>query len=157
MQKEGLNRELYKVVQDVVPTNVVSNKNRNKSWLYGYNDKYDIVVISKTGQIGDIIEVSGLKIALPKTPKECLQRHSDKKQQYWERTELPKPLSKIQSIFQWNEMPTDFKSRWVDYIEQEFDYREEGCWFMNNGKPTYITGAHYMYLQWTSIDVGYPD
>ena len=157
MQKEGLNRELYKVVQDVVPTNVVSNKNRNKSWLYGYNDKYDIVVISKTGQIGDIIEVSGLKIALPKTPKECLQRHSDKKQQYWERTELPKPLSKIQSIFQWNEMPSDFKSRWVDYIEQEFDYREEGCWFMNNGKPTYITGAHYMYLQWTSIDVGYPD
>jgi len=157
LQKEGLNRELYKVVQDVVPTNVVSNKNRNKSWLYGYNDKYDIVVISKTGQIGDIIEVSGLKIALPKTPKECLQRHSDKKQQYWERTELPKPLSKIQSIFQWNEMPTDFKSRWVDYIEQEFDYREEGCWFMNNGKPTYITGAHYMYLQWTSIDVGYPD
>lgn len=157
MQKEGLNRELYKVVQDVVPTNVLSNKNRHRSWLYGYNDKYDIVVISKTGQIGDIIEVSGLKIALPKTPKECLQRHSDKKQQYWERTELPKPLSKIQSIFQWNEMPTDFKSRWVDYIEQEFDYREEGCWFMNNGKPTYITGAHYMYLQWTSIDVGYPD
>jgi len=157
LQKEGLNRELYKVVQDVVPTNVLSNKNRHRSWLYGYNDKYDIVVISKTGQIGDIIEVSGLKIALPKTPKECLQRHSDKKQQYWERTELPKPLSKIQSIFQWNEMPSDFKSRWVDYIEQEFDYREEGCWFMNNGKPTYITGAHYMYLQWTSIDVGYPD
>jgi hypothetical protein len=32
-----------------------------------------------------------------------------------------------------------------------------GYWFMNNGKPTYITGSHYMYLQWTSIDVGYPD
>jgi hypothetical protein len=45
----------------------------------------------------------------------------------------------------------------VDYIEQEFDYREEGVWFMNNGIPTYITGSHYMYLQWTSIDVGYPD
>ena len=28
---------------------------------------------------------------------------------------------------------------------------------MNNGKPTYITGSHYMYLQWMSIDVGYPD
>ena len=54
-------------------------------------------------------------------------------------------------------MPSDFKARWVDYIEQEFDYREEGCWFMNKGKPTYITGAHYMYLQWTNIDVGYPD
>ena len=28
---------------------------------------------------------------------------------------------------------------------------------MNNGKPTYITGTHYMYLQWTKIDVGHPD
>jgi len=54
-------------------------------------------------------------------------------------------------------MSSDFKNRWVDYIEQEFDYREDGYWFMNNGKPTYITGSHYMYLQWASIDVGYPD
>jgi hypothetical protein len=45
----------------------------------------------------------------------------------------------------------------VDYIEAEFDNRELGFWFMSNGKPTYITGAHYMYLQWTTIDVGYPD
>jgi len=157
LQKEGLNSELYRVLNNYVPKNVLSNKNRNKSWIYGYDEKYDVVVISKTGQIGDVIEISGLKIALPKTPKECLQRHSDKSKQYWERRELPKQLSKIQSIFQWNDMPSEFKSRWVDYIEQEFDYREDGCWFMNNGIPTYITGAHYMYLQWTNIDVGYPD
>jgi len=154
---EGQNSTLYRVLKDFVPKAVVSNKNRNRSWLYGYNPKYDVVVISKTGQIGDVIEISGLKIALPKAPKECLQRHKEKKQQYWERRELPKQLSRIQSIFQWNEMPSDFKARWVDYIEQEFDYREDGCWFMNKGKPTYITGAHYMYLQWTNIDVGYPD
>ena len=157
MLKEGQNNTLYRVLKDFVPKAVVSNKNRNRSWLYGYNPKYDVVVISKTGQIGDVIEISGLKIALPKAPKECLQRHKEKKQQYWERQELPKQLSRIQSIFQWNEMPSDFKARWVDYIEQEFDYREDGCWFMNKGKPTYITGAHYMYLQWTNIDVGYPD
>ena len=157
MLKEGQNSTLYRVLKDFVPKAVVSNKNRNRSWLYGYNPKYDVVIISKTGQIGDIIEISGLKIALPKAPKECLQRHTEKKQQYWERRELPKQLSRIQSIFQWNEMPSDFKARWVDYIEQEFDYREDGCWFMNKGKPTYITGAHYMYLQWTNIDVGYPD
>jgi hypothetical protein len=28
---------------------------------------------------------------------------------------------------------------------------------MNNGEPTYITGSHYMYLQWSTIDIGYPD
>jgi len=148
---------MYRVVKDYIPKSVFTNKNRNKSWLYGYNPKYDVIVISKTGEIGEIVDISGLKIALPKAPKVCLQRHKDKKEQYWERQELPKPLSKIQSIFQWNEMPSDFKSRWVDYIEEEFDRREEGCWFMNNGVPTYITGAHYMYLQWTNIDVGYPD
>ncbi len=157
MLKEGQNNEIYRLLNNVVPKSVLSNKNRNRSWIYGYNSKYDIVVISKTGEIGDVIEVSGLKIALPKAPKECIQRHADKKQQYWERQDIPKQLSKIQSIFQWNEMPSEFKSRWVDYIEQEFDYREEGCWFMNRGVPTYITGAHYMYLQWTNIDVGYPD
>lgn len=157
MLNEGQNSTLYRVLKDFVPKAVVSNKNRNRSWLYGYNPKYDVVVISKTGQIGDIIEISGLKVALPKAPKECLQRHKEKKQQYWERQELPKQLGRIQSIFQWNDMPSEFKARWVDYIEQEFDYRDDGCWFMNKGKPTYITGAHYMYLQWTNIDVGYPD
>lgn len=54
-------------------------------------------------------------------------------------------------------MPSSFKSKWVDYIEEEFDRREMGFWFMNNGYPTYIPGNHYMYLQWTKIDVGHPE
>jgi hypothetical protein len=145
------------VLKDYIPPAVVSNKNRVKSWLYGYNDQYDVVIISKTGQIGEIYEIEGLRIALPATPEKCLQRHSANAEQYWERQELPRDLAKIQSIFQWNEKPKEFKNRWVDYIEQEFDYREQGFWFMNNGKKTYITGSHYMYLQWSSIDVGYPD
>jgi hypothetical protein len=70
---------------------------------------------------------------------------------------MPKDLSKITSIFKWNEMPSVFKNRWVDYIEKQFDYREEGFWFMKNGEPTFITGSHWMYLQWSSIDIGYPD
>jgi hypothetical protein len=127
------------------------------SWLYGYNEQYDVVVISKTGKIGEVVEISGLKIALPATPEKCFQRHPSKAEQYWEREDIPKELAKIQSIFQWNEKPREFKDRWVDYIEQEFDYRENGYWFMNNGVKTYITGSHYMYLQWSSIDVGYPD
>lgn len=156
MRKEGQNN-LYTVVKDYIPKGVVSTKNRNRSWLYGYNDQYDVVVISKTGQIGDIINISGLYIAIPPTPDKCFQRDSSKNEQYWERQPIPKSLEKIQSIFQWNEMPADFKNMWVDYIEQEFDCREQGFWFMNNGVKTYITGSHYMYLQWSSIDVGYPD
>jgi hypothetical protein len=157
LQNEGQNNSLCRVVKDCIPAAVVSKKNGVRSWLYGYNEQYDVVIISKTGQIGEIYEIEGLKIALPLAPEKCLQRHPNKKEQFWERQDLPKDLAKIQSIFQWNEKPKEFKDRWIDYIEQEFDYREQGFWFMNNGVKTYITGSHYMYLQWSSIDVGYPD
>ena len=30
--------------------------NRYKKWKYGYNKDHDVVVISKTGEIGDIYE-----------------------------------------------------------------------------------------------------
>lgn len=153
MQSEGL----YRIVKDHVPQNSLNKKNSGRTWLYGYNEQYDMVVISRTGEIGDIINISGLNIALPKAPKDVYKRSDKPSQQYWEREDLPKELSKIQSIFHWNEMPAEFKDRWVDYIETEFDRREEGMWFMNDGVPTYITGSHYMYLQWSSIDVGYAD
>ena len=157
MQKEGQNKALYKSLEDYVPKSVLSNKNRNKSWDYGYNEKYDLICISKSGEIGEVLNVQGLIIALPKVPKKIHSRSKSKAMQYWERIDIPKQLNKIQSIFQWNEMPNEFKNNWVDYIEKEFDSRELGYWFYNNGEHTYITGAHYMYLQWTSIDVGYPD
>jgi len=148
---------LYKNLYNIVPKNVLATKNRARTWLYGYNDKYDFVVISKTGQIDQIININGLNIALPKPPNEVYARDKKKEEQYWEPHVLPKELKKIQSIFQWHDTPPQFKNKWVDYIEQEFDRREEGFWFMNNGEPTYITGTHYMYLQWTKIDVGHPD
>lgn len=156
MQSEGQN-SLYRVLEGVVPVKILNSKNKKKSWKYGYDPKYDIVVISKDGTLGEIYLIEGIKIGLPLAPKKCLQRHSQSKSQYWERKDCPKELSRIQSIFQWNDMPTDFKGRWVGYIEEEFDRRENGLWFKNNGVPTYITGGHYMYLQWTKIDVGYPD
>jgi len=154
--KEGQN-SIYSVVENHVPLTVIKSKNKGRTWHYGYNDKYDMVVISKNGQIGQIVNISGLLIALPAVPDDVYKRNHIKSEQYWERRPLPKELSKIQSIFQWNVMPSAFKSQWVDYIEKEFDYRDEGFWFMNAGEPTYVTGSHYMYLQWSSIDVGYPD
>ena len=145
------------MLDEYIPKRVLSKKNRGGTWAYGYNIKYDFINISKTGRVGEVVEIAGLKIGLPLAPKQCFSRDTNRLEQYWERVELPKPLSKIQSIFQWNDMPKDFKNMWVDYIEGEFDKREEGMWFMNKGNPTYITGSHYMYLQWTNIDVGHPD
>jgi hypothetical protein len=144
-------------VEGLIPSGVVNNKNRVRSWAYGYNEQYNVVVISKSGQIGQIINISGLNIALPLKPDEVYQRSNVSSEQYWERRPIPKELERINSIFQWNDKSADFKNRWVDYIEQEFDYREQGFWFKNKGVPCYVTGSHYMYLQWSSIDVGYPD
>ena len=156
MQKEDQNK-IYSTVVNYIPSGIIKRKNKGRTWFYGYNEKYDVVVISKSGQIGEVIEISGLHIALPPIEGTGYKRSETKANQYWERKLLPRELSRISSIFQWNEMPSAFKNKWVDYIEGEFDRRELGYTFYNNGKPTYITGAHYMYLQWTTIDVGYPD
>ena len=156
MQKEGLSK-LYTELHDVIPKSVLTNKNKRKSWKYGFDEKYGIVVISTDGTIGKVIQMNGVDIALPKVPEYVHKRDKAKENQYWERKEYPKVLKRLASIFQWNNQNSVFKNQWVDYIEKEFDFREQGYWFYNNGNPTYITGSHYMYLQWTKIDVGFPD
>ena len=156
MQKNDQNN-LYSVVKNHIPPTVLANKNNKKSWQYGYDEKYDMIVISKNGTIGEVYNINGLLIALPKTPDVVYSRDKKKENQYWQPFEYPKELDKIKSIFHWHDMPNDFKSKWVDYIETEFDRRENGFFFMNNGIETYMTGSHYMYCQWTKIDVGLPD
>ena len=56
---------LYKILSDHVKPNIIKRNNRYKKWKYGYDQENDIVVISKSGQIGEIYEIQGLKIALP--------------------------------------------------------------------------------------------
>lgn len=143
--------KLYQVLKEVVKPDVLSKKNAEKSWKYGYDPQYDFVVISKDGTIGPIYEVNGLRIALPK-PSNIEDRGAK-----WQPQEYPKELAKIKSMFDWNKYDNQFKTKWIDYIETEFDRRENGFWFMNKKQKTYITGTHYMYLQWTKIDIGLPE
>ena len=150
------NQTLWKEIKDVVNPKILAKNNRFKKWEYGYNSDYDFIVISKTGKIGQIIEIQNLRIALP-TTDEPFKRSENKKEQYWEKQEYPKELGKIKSRFDWQEYPAEFKEKWYDYIDDEFTRREQGFCFYNNGTPTYITGTHYMYLQWSKIDVGAPD
>ena len=149
-------QSLWHEIKDYINPKILKKNNRYKKWEYGYNADYDFVVISKTGQIGQIIEIQNLRIALPAVD-EPFKRSEKKEEQYWEQYEYPKELKRIKSRFDWDEYPSDFKEKWYNYIDEEFKRREEGYWFYNNGKPTYITGTHYMYLQWSKIDVGAPD
>ena len=157
LQSEEVENLRISNVVTPISKSVIESNNKKKSWNYGYNEKYDVVVISKDGTIGEVVEIQNLKIALPSVPNNVHKRSESKKDQYWEPKEYNKDLKKIKTIFDWNSMPNSFKNDWVDYIEDEFIKRDEGYWFYNKGIPTYITGAHYMYLQWTKIDVGQPE
>ncbi len=143
---------LYKIIKDHVKPKVLKRMNRYSKWEYGYNEEHDMVVISKTGQIGEIYEIQNLKIALPK--QNNVHKFEENK---WTRFDYPKILSRIKTVFDWREYPEDFKETWYDYIDTEFKRREEGFWYINKDIPTYLTGTHYMYLQWSKIDVGQPD
>ena len=145
-------QSLYKILENHIKPKVLKRNNKYKKWEYGYNIEHDVVVISKTGEVGEVYEIQGLKIALPKE-KNIQKFKSDR----FEYIPLPKELKRIKTIFDWEEYPLDFKETWYDYIDQEFSRREEGFWFYNNNKPIYITGTQYMYLQWSKIDVGKPD
>jgi hypothetical protein len=142
---------LYKIVEPVKLT-TISRLNKAKKWEYGYNKENDIVVISKTGQIGEIYDIQGLKIALPKAPAKLSEINNK-----WKPEEYPKELKSISSIFDWREYPESFQTKWEPYIDEQFKRRDEGHWFNNKGVATYITGTHFMYLQWSKIDVGQPD
>ena len=141
---------LFKIVEPIKLT-TINRINKKKGWKYGYDAEHDIVVISKTGEIGDIYEIQNLTIALPKA-RDVYSKH-DK----WTPQEYPKELKTIKTIFDWETTSAEFKSKWVDYIEEQFKRRDEGFWFKNRGLDTYVTGSHFMYLQWTKIDVGQPD
>ena len=145
-------QSLVKTVEPIKKT-TISRLNKGKKWKYGYDKEHDIVVLSHNGVIGEIIEIQNLTIALPKVPKKVKKFDNDS----WSISDYPKELKRVKTIFDWRDYPDEFKNKYIDYIEDEFKKRDEGFWFYNKGVPTYITGTHYMYLQWSKIDVGHPD
>ena len=124
--------------------------------IKGYETKG--IKIDPNGTEGEAIELHGLLVVLPKKPRksEILFHDQPKKLQLWKRTPMPEEMRRIRSMDEWLEKPAEFRNKFRSYIEQEFQRRRNGVWFYNNGEPTYITGRHYMFLQWSKIDIGYP-
>ena len=150
-------QSLVKTIQDHIKPKVLKRNNRYKKWEYGYDVEHDVVIISRDGTIGEIVEIQNLKIALPEQPENVFSISKKTEEQKWVKAEYPKTLSKIKSVFDWQRYPNSFKEEWYDYIDEEFKRREQGYWFYNKGLATYITGSHYMFLQWSKIDVGAAD
>ena len=85
-------QDLVKIIQPVKKT-TISRLNKSKKWEYGYNKEHDIIVISRTGQIGEILQVQNLQIALPKVPKNVYLHPKNK----WVRFEQPKDLERLKN------------------------------------------------------------
>ena len=150
-------QSLYNVIIDHIGTKEVKRNNKYKKYEYGYNADLDCVIISKDGTIGEIYEIQGLKIAIPKTPDKIDGDHLKKENQIFTRRNRPESLNKIKTVHEFKHHPEQTKEQYYNYIDTEFNRRNDGYWFMCNGEPCYITGSHYMYLNWTKIDVGAPE
>lgn len=123
---------------------------------------------------GTIINIQGLDCCIPPAgyvvdmkTKELrhvgiYSRSENVEEQYWERIKEPDwywSVLKQEDAFNKKRVDDNakfFDERYEEYKQQEWDRRLHGFWFMNNGNPVYLVGAHYLFLQHIKIDVGSP-
>jgi len=148
---------LYTIHKDHLYDKKIKHTNKHKNFKYGYNEDLDCVIISKDGTLGEIYNIQGLKVGLPKTPDTIHGEDLDKADQYFRIANKPESLKKLRTIYDFQSTPENIKEKYYPYIDSEFTNRDAGYWFMCNGAANYITGSHYIYLTWTKIDVGSPD
>jgi hypothetical protein len=123
---------------------------------------------------GKSINIQGLECKIPPEgfvynivsgkleARDVYKRSEVPEEQYWER--IPLPIWYKDTIKRWESYdrkkkeddPEFFDEQLEDFKAQEWDRRLNGFWFMNKGVATYITGMHYLFMQWWSIDIGYP-
>lgn len=78
------------------------------------------------------------------------------------RTELSSEIKKEQAFSEeiWKKLHENYDKykEEIDWIRRMWHYRLYGKWFFINGKPTYITGEHWYYLNWWHLEgYGLPD
>ena len=61
---------LYKIIDPIKKT-TLSRLNKGKKWKYGYDKEHDIIILSKTGQIGEIYEIQNCELLCPKCQCKC--------------------------------------------------------------------------------------
>ena len=125
---------------------------------------------------GSQIEVQGVMCQLPpigyvynvttKTVeyRGIMSRSENTLDQYWQRNGLPKGYNAKRDLEQQKQKNNENYQdpELAEFRRDAWDKRLNGCWFMNKGVPTYITGMHYFYLEWiyiggTTNNQGYPD
>ncbi len=104
--------------------------------------------------MGEIIEIYGTEIPLPEQPHRSLIEdwgERDPKKQYWRRGELPDYMLMV--LFD-DEGFLQLDDHQKEFAQKELDRIDNGFWFFNNGKPTYITGKCYFYFKYWTLEDG---
>lgn len=90
--------------------------------------------------------IGEIDILIPDVPDNCFidNTHIPRRNQKFSRIEEPDEFKALSM--------KEKKAHW--FVGREYSRKRNGYWFMNNGVPTYISGFHYIYLQWWTLNSG---
>ena len=104
--------------------------------------------------MGKSIEIYGLNINIPE-PEKVFKNSNIKEEQKFVRVSIPEEFSSLE--FDTDGIPI-YTDEQEQFVRDEYHKIRNGYFFYNNGEVTYITGLHYFYLNyWTLEDGGRPD
>lgn len=104
--------------------------------------------------MGKKIEIYGIEIEIPE-PHHVFKSSNKKEEQKFKRVEIPDDFNNLE--FDTEGIPIYTESQ-AEFVRSEYHKIRNGHFFLNNGDTTYITGLHYFYLNyWTLEDGGRPD
>ena len=99
------------------------------------------------------IHVYGIDYQTPEYPKrETVPNYRELfGDQKWDRTPIPDSFDEIEFDNEGNAILTPEQD---EFVNQELERITQGFWFFNCGHLTYITGIHYFYLQYYTLEDG---
>lgn len=132
-----------------------------KNKFKGYEDVERKIILLK-----DIADIEPYEIILPEPlkPEKIKGFGKPKEEQFYERENVPRKIWDItnslnsKSITKEDALNAVKKDReLISFIETQWEKRQNGEWCYIYGKPIYITGTHWMYLNYYRMDVGLPN
>ena len=89
---------LYTIHRKHLLDKKIKHTNKHNNFKYGYNEDLDCVIISKDGTLGDIYDIQGLKVGLPKTPEKINGKDLKQSEQFFKIPNKPESLNKIKNL-----------------------------------------------------------
>ena len=96
-------------------------------------------------------EIYGIVYQTPEVPNRCDGSQFAKREQMFRKVEFEGMFDDMEFDDDGNAIYTDEQEL---FIKAEVEKIKHGYWFMNNGQKTYITGLHYFYVNYWTLENG---